>query len=150
MRQTMNTPACEQVQIAAMAIADGERPDLTTEEIRTHIATCQSCREEIAAMTAMNDLFASHMRRAVAGDVWPQVAEQIAAPQPVRSASATEWRALGIGVALLAVYKIIELAPDEAPALLLRMVPVVIAIALLFVLKENPFTINSKLTLEGE
>jgi hypothetical protein len=112
--------------------------------------TCQNCREEIAALTAINDLFASQMRRATAGDVWPQVAERITAPQSVRSASATEWTRLGIGVALLALYKIIELAPDEAPAMLLRLVPLAIAIALIFILKDNPFTINSKLTLEGE
>jgi anti-sigma factor RsiW len=144
----MNTSACEQVQMAAMAIADGERPDLTAEEIGSHMATCQSCREEIAAMTAVNDLFALHMRRTTTGDVWPQVAEQIAAPQPVHTASSAEWKMLGIGAALLALYKIIELAPDEAPALLLRLVPVAIAVALLFILKDNPFTINSKLTLE--
>jgi anti-sigma factor RsiW len=146
----MNRSACEEVQMAAMAIADGERPDLTTEEISTHMETCQSCREEIAALAAVNDLFASHMRRTTAGDVWPQVAERIATPQPVRSASTAEWKALGIGVALLGLWKIIELAPDDAPALLLRLVPVAIAVALLFRLKDNPFTINSKLRLEGE
>jgi anti-sigma factor RsiW len=146
----MNTLPCEQIRIAAMALADGELSELTYEEIEAHTATCAACAVEIAAMASVNDLFAPRVRRTSTIDVWPHVAERITPFVLQPRMSFAEWRILVAGGAILAIVKILELVPDDAPTLLLRCAPALVAIALLYLLKDNLFIINTQLTLKGE
>ena len=139
---------CETIQIAAMALADGEEIELRSEEIETHLLSCERCRAEIEQLYAVNKLFGPQKRLRSQTDLWPQIDERIQATAV--SASAFRWRVLLLfGIPLFA-YKILFVSLAATPNLLTRLVPIILAIAVFSYLRSNPFKINSELILEGE
>jgi hypothetical protein len=50
---------------------------------------------------------------------------------------------------LLLGYRLVEMIPDRHLGLLFKLVPILLVIAAFSYLRENPFKINSQLTLEG-
>ncbi|HET9788703.1 MAG TPA: hypothetical protein VFP47_16305, partial [Pyrinomonadaceae bacterium] len=52
--------------------------------------------------------------------------------------------------ALLLGYRLVELIPDRSFSFLYKFLPVLFVIAAFSYLRENPFKINSEITLEGE
>ena len=47
---------CESVSMAAMAIADGYQPELSSEQIGTHLASCADCRREVGQLQELSSL----------------------------------------------------------------------------------------------
>ena len=144
----MRRPSCEEIRIAAMALAEGERADLSLDEIQEHLAACAGCRQEVAQMEALAALWARQARRPSAEDLWPGLAERLAATAPaprVNRGPIPIW----LLALLLGTYKLIEFVPDRSWPLAVQFVPVAVALAWFLWSKQNPFRVDVELRMEG-
>jgi len=139
----MRDLTCEKVLIAMMAAADGESAPLSSDEIKAHLASCADCREEALRMQQVNELFGQAVRRESAVDLWPAIDRRLGRQSP-RSG----WHAYAFVGVLLVGYKLFEMLPEADPGWAIKLVPLIIFGALLLVLRENPFKINTELVLE--
>lgn len=141
----MTHPGCEKVLMAMMAEADGERAELSPEEIKAHLSTCEDCRGEIVQMQPVIELLRHGGRAERTVDLWPTISSRLDQP-----ASRKGWKPYAIAGLLLLAYKLLEMLPAEDPGFVIKLVPLIIFGALLVFLKENPFKINSELVLEKQ
>jgi hypothetical protein len=140
---------CESVSMAAMAIADGYQPELSSEEVETHLARCSDCRREVGELQALSSLLDMHERRPRTDEVWKQIAPRLPEVGLAQRKSAAWPPFLFLGAMLLG-YRLLELIPDRDFSFLFKLVPLLFAIAAFSYLRENPFKINCELKLEGE
>ena len=135
---------CEEVLMAQMAVADGEEPGFSKEQLVAHIAACANCHHELKESQALDHVLAGHTLSEPRVDLWPAIENRIARP----SRSAIGWKPFALIGLLLVIYKLLEMLPAEDPGMAFKLVPLVI-VALLFVLiRENPFRINTELVME--
>ena len=138
---------CESVSMAAMAIADGDQPELASEEIETHLASCSDCRRELEQLQKLSSLLDTQERRLRTENLWQKIERRLpAVTQTSPSRVSRSFMFLG---ALLLGYRLLELIPDRDFSFLFKFVPVLLVIAAFGYLRENPFKINSELSLEG-
>jgi len=138
----MNQPGCEEMQIAAMAIAEGQAPEIPVPLVREHLNQCPACRDAVTAMSSTLAILARRTRRRHPADLWPAIQRNVAP----RSAA---WPYVVLAM-LLAVYKLIELVPDRQWSIAIQIIPVLIAFGLFRILKQSPFQIATELRLGGE
>jgi hypothetical protein len=139
---------CENVSMAAMAIADGYQPELSSEQIGTHLASCSDCRREVGQMQALSSLLDTQERRLRTENLWGRIERRLHNAQRVNTSRVfPSFMFLG---ALLLGYRLLELIPDRDFSFLFKLVPVLLVIAAFGYLRENPFKINCELRLEGE
>ena len=140
----MTELSCEDVQISQMAVADGEVPEFSKEQIALHLATCANCQHELKQLQALNQVLAGQTLSEPRVDVWPAIENRIA-----QSKSAVlGWKPFALIGVLLVIYKLFEMVPDRDPGLAFKLVPLVIVVLLFILIKENPFRINTELVLE--
>ena len=144
----MSDHDCENVRIAAMAIADGEESALGISEIESHLFKCELCREEIEQIRVTNQLLSSQQRLQQPANVWPRVSERIQAK--TESTEPFRWRVLLLFAIPLFGYKVLMLMLNAPPSLWSKLIPVLLMVVIFTYLKANPFKINSELTLKGE
>jgi len=138
----MKDLTCENVLMAMMAVADGES-ELSPDELKAHLASCADCREEALRMQRVDELFGQAVRRESAVDLWPAIDRRLGRQSP-----RIGWQAYAFVAVLLVSYKLFEMLPEADPGWAIKLVPLIIFGALLLVLKENPFKINTELVLE--
>ena len=138
----MNQPGCEEMQIAAMAIAEGQAPEIPDPLVREHLNQCAACRDAAAAMSSTLATLARQTRRRHPADLWPAIQRNVA-PRPAA------WPYVVLAV-LLGVYELIELVSDRQWSIAIQIIPVLIAFGLFRILKQSPFQIATELRLEGE
>lgn len=139
---------CESVSMAVMAIADGYQPDLSSEQIGTHLASCADCRQEIEQLQGLSSLLDTQERRLRTENLWQEIEPRLPhVSRTSRSRVSVSFMFLG---ALLLGYRLLELIPDHDFSFLFKFVPVLLVIAAFGYLRENPFKVNSELSLEGE
>ena len=138
----MNQPGCEEMQIAAMAIAEGQAPEIPVPLVREHLNQCPACRDAVTAISSTLATLARQTRRRHPADLWPAIQRNVA-PRPAA------WPYVVLAM-LLAVYKLIELVPDRQWSIAIQIIPVLIAFGLFRILKQSPFQIATELRLEGE
>lgn len=139
---------CESVCMAVMAMADGYRCALSSDQIRAHLEHCRDCREEVAKLQGLSRLLDSQERRQQVANTWTSIEARLPAP-PTRSASAHRLPLATLGGLLLA-YRLIEMLPDRNLDWLFRLLPVILVVVAFGYLKENPFKVNPELRFEGE
>lgn len=140
---------CESVCMAAMAIADGYQPELSSDQVEAHLADCSDCRREVGQLRALSSLLDAQERRQRTENVWNLVERRLPDAASAQSTSQA-WRPfLLLGVLLLG-YRIVEMIPDRYFGFLFKLVPILFVIAAFSYLRENPFKIDSELRLEGE
>jgi anti-sigma factor RsiW len=141
----MKELTCEEVLISQMAAADGEEPELTKQQLSTHIAGCANCQHELQQFRGLDQLLAGHtLSQESHVDLWPAVENRIARP-----ARATfRWQPFALIGLLLVIYKLLEMLPARDPGLAFKLVPLVIVVLLFILIRENPFRINTELVLE--
>jgi hypothetical protein len=139
----MNKPSCEEMQMAAMAIEEGQVPEIPGPLVREHLNQCAACRDAAAAMSSTLATLARQTRRRHPADLWPAIQGEVA-PRP-----AGAWPYVVLSV-LLVVYKLIELVPDRQWSAAIQIVPVLIGFGLFRILRQSPFQIATELRLEGE
>jgi anti-sigma factor RsiW len=139
---------CESVCRSAMAREDGYVSDLSADQIEAHLADCSACRSEVRQLRALAHLLDGQKRRRRTENIWEHVEQHLPDALPTRSVSRV-WRAFVILGLLLLAYRLVEMIPDRHLGLLFKLVPILLVIAAFSYLRENPFKINSQLTLEG-
>ena len=77
----MNQPGCEEMQMAAMAIEEGQVPEIPGSLVHEHLSECAACRDAVAAMSSTLAVLARRTRRRHPADLWPAVQREIA-PRP--------------------------------------------------------------------
>lgn len=136
----MNQANCDDVLMAAMALADGEEePGLSGAQVEAHLAGCETCRLEMAQFSQTVHLLETHERRAYDADLWPAIEQRISKKAMPR---ALVFWALG---ALLIAYKLVEMLPEDAPGYAVRIVPVIVIVSAFIFIRENPFKIKTEL-----
>jgi anti-sigma factor RsiW len=140
----MNQMSCESVCLAAMAIADGEKPSILAADVELHLAQCDRCRSEVERLKSVIDLLNEQRRRERTEGVWGRVVERLSRKKRARAAS-DHWPWLLLLGLFLAGYRVVVAALDLEPGLWLNLAPVLLAIAVFGLLRENPFKINSEL-----
>ena len=149
----MSSRECEDMMLALMAMADGEKPLVTADLVSAHLENCATCRREAEVLSGLATLLEGQKRRQLSLDLWPTVKEQLDQKQFESSPSASplrKWPAfIALGL-LLVIYKLVEMIPERDLGLLFKLVPLVFIILIFNYVKENPFQINSGLTLEGD
>lgn len=138
----MNETNCESILMAKMAELDGEEMNISAETVNSHLTNCENCLNEIGQMQNIGDLFKMQTRRELNPNLWAAIEEQIGAK---KSLNFKPFIFLGI---FLVVYKLLEMLPERDFGLAFKIVPLIIVIALFVFIKENPFKINTELTLE--
>jgi hypothetical protein len=134
--------------MAVMAIADGYQSELSSEQIGAHLASCADCRREVEQLQELSSLLNTQERRLPTKDLWQQIERRL--PNVTRTNTSRFSPAFMFLGALLLGYRLLELIPDRDFSFLFKFVPVLLVIAAFSYLRENPFKINSKLSLEGE
>jgi predicted anti-sigma-YlaC factor YlaD len=142
-----DSPKCEDILMAAMAIFDGERSPVPEAVVEEHLAACGTCRDEMEGMAATARRFDGCHRAEVHADLWPALAPRVA------KAARDERRPILVPFVLLAVVLVaarvlLALTPDVAVAI--KLLAVALAIAAFASARENPFTIKTELSLTQE
>ncbi|HEY0762294.1 MAG TPA: hypothetical protein VGD61_07945 [Pyrinomonadaceae bacterium] len=140
----MKEITCEDVLMSQMAVADGEQPQFSMQQLSTHIAACGNCQHELKQSEALDQLLAGHTLSEPRVDLWPAVENRIAK----RTSAAFHWRPFALIGLLLVVYKLLEMLPARDLGLAFKLVPLVIVVLLFVLIRENPFRINTELVLE--
>ena len=139
---------CESVSMAAMAIADGYHPELSSEQIGTHLASCADCRQELGELQKLSSLLDTQERRLRTENLWQKIEPRL--PDATRTSTSRVSSSFMFLGALLLGYRLLELIPDRDFSFLFKFVPVLLVIVAFGYLRENPFKINSEFSLEGE
>ena len=145
----MSKPVCEEIRLAAMAIADGEKCALTAMEIEAHLRECAECRQELDGMRILCQWVDSQTRPKLPSDFWPGIAprlgvvERPAAPQEA-------WAPYILLVMVLVTGRGLAWATDGIKGLAVRFALVLFIVVLFWLLKQNPFAINTQLKHEYE
>lgn len=161
----MNQASCESICIAAMAIADGETPKIPLAEIKSHLDQCTVCRTEVEQLNGVTALLDGSRRSEMPVDVWAGLAASIGhanradqvnqanranrANRAERTPKASEnwpWL-LALGL-LLAGFRIAGTVFEWKADLWFTLAPVLLAIAVFWLLRENPLRVNSELQLQ--
>jgi predicted anti-sigma-YlaC factor YlaD len=145
----MNKEYCEKIRISAMAILDGEVPQLPEKDINKHLESCADCRLELEQQKQAAGLLDGQNRRVFTEDISPRVAAAVEAAEagPKQPANVP---AFVIFCLFLIAYKIIEVLPAVTPGVVIKMMPLLVILLFFSLLKQNPFTINQNLRLEGD
>ena len=137
---------CEEILFAMMAVIDGEEPNVSTAQIEIHSADCQNCRQEIEQMQSIDNLFKMQKRRKQNVSLWSAIEPNIITkPEIVKQSNLYLFLLL---IVSLIVYKLLEMLPERDFGLSFKIIPIILVVALFAFLKENPFKINTELTLE--
>ena len=140
----MNEKSCENFLMAMAAVFDGEQTEFSPEELNFHLARCQNCRQEIGRMQDTFNLLKNQQRLQPDADLWLAVENRISAKKssPI---SLKPFILLGL---FLVAYKLLETIPTLDFGLIYKIIPLVFVVSLFVFLKENPFKINTELSLE--
>ena len=142
----MSEIECRDAILSAMAEFDGEAPLLSSEQVNAHLAVCENCRQEIEQLQATVGFLQMQARREQPADLWRLIEKRIESPQI--GERQTSWKTFALLTTILVAYKLLEMLPAEEFGFLFKLVPLIFVIALFGFLKENPFKINTRLTLE--
>ena len=97
-------------------------------------------------MLRVDSLLKQQARRGQDANLWPAVEKQLGSRLvPQISSMPFGW----LGTVFVA-YKLLEMLPERAPGLAFKLVPLIFIVGLFVLIKENPFRINSELTLERQ
>jgi len=140
---------CENVRFSAMAIRDGEKPELLPAQIEAHLLECANCRQEIEQLTHFASLLDLQQSRELTVVIWPGIEQQIR-DQETASKRKVTWRYLFFFSLLLFAFRAIELLPGYSFGLWFNIVPALLIIFVFKYLRENPFKVNPVLKLEGD
>jgi predicted anti-sigma-YlaC factor YlaD len=137
---------CEDILIQKLALIDGEKNELSDEQINEHLASCENCRREIEQFQNTIGLLDRQTRRAQTADLWPAIEKRIKAE--TAEPFTIKWPPFVLLGIFLAIYKLLEMIPERDLGWAFRIVPFVLVAAVFGFLKENPFKINTELILE--
>jgi len=140
----MNEPNCEEVLMARMAEADGEKPLLSTEQMSLHISNCGNCQRVIEELLHADSLLKGQARHEHEATLWPAVEKRLGS----RVVPQIGWLPFVLLGIIFVAYKLLEMLSEGAPGVPFKLVPLILVVVLFVLIRENPFRINAELTLE--
>lgn len=143
----MLNPNCEGIIIAAMAMADGHRAEITSDRVEMHLASCATCRVEVDQQLEVKALLDKQQRQPQIEHLWAKIETSLPETPLAKKPSASRQPFI-LPVLLLLGYKLFEMIPDRDFGLVFKLVPILVTIAAFGYLKVNPFKINTELALE--
>src|SRR6185503_15031096 len=96
---------CEDVLMAQMAVADGEEPAFSSEQLAAHMTTCVNCQSELKQLLALDRVLASQAVADPNVDLWRAIENRIAKP----ASSVLHWQLFAVIGLLLVSYKLLEM-----------------------------------------
>jgi predicted anti-sigma-YlaC factor YlaD len=145
----MNKEYCEKIQVSAMAILDGEVPQLSAKQVSEHLQLCADCRYELEQQKQAVELLDGHSRRVFTEDVWSGIAVAIEESR-ARPKQRQELRPFVMLCLFLLTYKFIEVLPGFTPGVAAKLMPLIVVSVFFGLLKQNPFVISQNLRLQGD
>ena len=94
-------------------------------------------------MKIAGDLFEKQTRRELKPNLWAAIEKRI---EPKKSLGLKPFVFLGV---FLIIYKLLEMLPERDFGFAFKIVPLVLVVVLFVFIKENPFKINTEMTLEN-
>lgn len=143
----MKEPDCRTICIAAMALEDGHRPEITADHIEAHLRACPDCSRELAALREVSALLKAQHRASGTADIWRRIEPRLIDTASGRSRTQS-YAFLGLGVFLLA-YKLFEMVPDARWGMHVKLIPIAVSIAVFALLRVNPFKVDPDVDLGG-
>jgi len=147
----MQKSTCEQIRIAAMAIADGhqtETTEMSSDRVEAHLANCPTCRVEVDQLRAVSALLDMQQRQPQTEHLWARIEMSLPDATLAKKPSSSSYPFKLLGLLLLG-YKLFEMIPDRDFGLLFKLIPILFVVAAFGYIKVNPFKINTELALEG-
>ncbi len=144
---TARDQKCVTVQLAAMAKLDGASVRVEGDEVDTHIAACEECREVIAGMIRLHARLDRLDYDAARSDLWPAVQRGILRR---RRLSGRERVAFGVVAALVLVWRTAQLVFDVPVPVLNGLVPLAVAILIGWWVTGDPLAIQSMVLEEQQ
>jgi len=140
---------CATIRQAAMALADGEAAPLSAEQVEAHLAGCPACGRAVEELRSLTRLLDTQSRQRQPVDLWPRIQGPIAG----RAVDCRPLKPAGMLVALvlaLLCVRGIVLSAAEPSAWVARLVALAFLGGWFFLLRENPFAIQSRLVVAKE
>lgn len=143
----MKLNQCKETILSVMAEADGEIPLLSCEQVTQHLSRCKQCRREVNQQKETINMLQGQKRPVVDKSLWFEIEKRIT-EKPISDPVHRRYFFFLLS-AILVVYKLLEMIPTADLGFLFKFVPLIFIVALFYFFKENPFTINTELKLEG-
>jgi predicted anti-sigma-YlaC factor YlaD len=144
----MNNIHCEKAGMAMIAELDGEETDISPEQVASHLAVCDACRQEFEEMKNSVNLLKKQKRRELSANLWASIEQRLEAK--TKTVSETKWQFFLLLGSFLIACKLLEILPELDFGFFFKFTPIVVVAVLFMLLKENPFKIKTELTLERE
>jgi hypothetical protein len=144
----MSNIDCEKAVMAMIAELDGEETNISPEHVSSHLAVCDTCRQEFEQMQNSVNLLKKQKRRELSANLWASIEQRLEAK--TKTAPEMKWQVFLLLGSFLVAYKLLEMLPERDFGFFFRFTPIVFVAILFILLKENPFKIKTELTLEGE
>ncbi len=137
---------CEDAILTVMAAIDGEKIELSRQQATAHLADCGKCRQDFEQLQTLSKLLEKQQRCEQTSDLWRSLENRLQVQAEV--APRLRWQPFLLLAALLVSYKLLEMIPERDLGFLFKLVPLIFVVVLFRFLRENPFKINTELTLE--
>jgi len=144
----MGKDYCEKVRISAIAIVEGEAPQLSAREVQEHLASCADCRGELEQQKQVVELLSKERLRDFSDDLCPRIAAGIerAALEPERLGQPV---VVTILVVFLLACRTIEVLPAVSPGVAVKLIPVAVVTAFFILVRQNPFKVSRNIGFIG-
>ena len=143
----MNELDCTTICMAAMALDDGHRSEITADQIDAHVKGCPDCSRELAALREVSALLHAQRRAPVTANIWSRIEPRLIDTASGRS-RIQPYAFVALGVLLLA-YKLFEMVPDVRWGMQIKLIPIAVSIAVFALLRVNPFKVDPDIDLGG-
>lgn len=149
MKTQSESRSCDEFQMAAMALLDGEVAPLGAEEIHAHVASCDLCGAALADLTSLNATMTRVSYDQPGVDLWPTIRARVA-PAPQRQAAREMTVIIGLAIAL-GGWRLAQLLVDLPAPVVNSTVPLALVVAVLWRFVGDPFAIQiSSRRLQGD
>lgn len=143
-----NDVSCDDCMLAVMVLGDGEAPDVSPDDIESHLVACESCQTWSAELADITSMLEGCRRQDDSHDLWPALAPSIV-PQRAHRYHDKALAPFVVLVAALVGYRFVLLAAP-GPELALKLLAIVLIVAAFAVARENPFRIETERELGTE
>ena len=125
------TESCEEIRESMSGYLDGELTELQTERLETHLAGCQSCRDELEELTLVVSAASTLAIDEPPEDVWDDFLGQVYARMERRLG----WTLLWLGCAVLGCFGLYEffIISTESPVVKLATGSTIGGVFILFI-----------------
>lgn len=132
--------SCDEFQMAAMAVLDGEVAALAPDEINAHVSNCDVCGAALAGLTSLNVGMARVRLDEPDVDLWPTIRASVV-PAPTRQGARDLTVIVGLAMAI-GGWRLAQLLVDLPAPVVNSTVPLALVVVVLWRLVGDPFAIE--------